>query len=287
MHFLHLIRWGNLLIAAGVYTATCVILQLPINTTSLFWSHGAQIVMLLSVMAFGNIHNDLHDLRTDKVIKPDRPLVHGFVSTPMARLYILNTLLLALIAALVVIINQGGTDIFIWLIATVVALWLYNRLFKRLPVVGNIIVAALTASVPILAARLALMHNHLEPHISTKWHMLICMAFLFTFCRELVKDISDYDGDKAAGFQTLPVVVGINRAVAISLVVHMLVFLVFSYLTYPFLSRQPWQPATIPVLFTAASLLFSAGCLLTNHIPAASLALKIGLLPGVLAVYLF
>jgi 4-hydroxybenzoate polyprenyltransferase len=73
-------------------------------------------------------------------------------------------------------------------------LTLYSIYFKRTRLVGNIIVAALAAY--------ALLFGSL-PHPNAKILFApALLAFLLNFCRELVKDVQDAEGDRAAGFTT-------------------------------------------------------------------------------------
>jgi 4-hydroxybenzoate polyprenyltransferase len=100
-------------------------------------------------------------------------------------------------------------------------LWFYSASYKRQFLVGNIVVAILTALVPILVvfyefpALYKYYGANAVSHPSYKlfffWTGGFAMfAFLTTLAREIIKDIEDYEGDIEYGRNTLPVVMGIK-----------------------------------------------------------------------------
>jgi 4-hydroxybenzoate polyprenyltransferase len=83
-------------------------------------------------------------------------------------------------------------------------LWGYSVRFKRVALVGNVSIAALTAALVLLP--------ELQLRIGDKPVWLYALAaFLLTVVREIVKDIEDMRGDAEHDCRTLPIVWGLLR----------------------------------------------------------------------------
>ena len=147
------------------------------------------------VAAAGNCHNDLIDLKIDRINRPRRPLPSGRMS-PMAAG--LESIILAF----------SGLAVAWWLgprtglIATTVAagLFVYNVFLKKTPLLGNLLVCLLAASAFPYGAIAA-------GNLGRSWIPAV-FAFLFHLGREIVKDIEDIDGDRREGARTLAVALG-------------------------------------------------------------------------------
>ena len=107
----------------------------------------------------------------------------------------------------------------------VLVLYMYSRLLKGTPLMGNFIVSLFCALVPgilFLAERTMITEwKVIDPSGWQGYRELLWMFVLFSFLssmyREQVKDLEDADGDNAAGYLTLPVVYGESRARALSI----------------------------------------------------------------------
>jgi 4-hydroxybenzoate polyprenyltransferase len=90
-------------------------------------------------------------------------------------------------------------------------LWLYSFSLKGLPFIGNLSVALLSATVPIIYLSIqGLTHASASSvDLITTFSFL---AFFSTLAREVVKDIEDIKGDKAQGLKTIPILWGIKTA---------------------------------------------------------------------------
>ncbi|HSQ40914.1 MAG TPA: geranylgeranylglycerol-phosphate geranylgeranyltransferase [Fibrobacteraceae bacterium] len=180
------------------------------------WLEGLAMGLLA---ALGNLHNDWVDREVDRINRPERPLPSGKIS-PQALGWTIG-ILLACVLALGVYL---GVPHLLFFVSVAGLLYFYNKVFKGLPLFGNFAVALLCAS--------ALMLPTIEPRLwgedSQPW-VLVPLAFfslLFTSIRELIKDIEDVPGDRAAGLTTFPVLLGV--APRRSLVQWCLVASVFS-----------------------------------------------------------
>jgi len=147
------------------------------------------ILAAMAAAAYGNAVNDVLDVETDRVSHPNRPLASGALSVDAAAVFAA-----ALAALSLALATAASTFHAVAALMPLTLLTMYSLYIKRTRIVGNVIVAALTAY--------ALLFGGL-PHPYTKILFAPALsAFLLNFCRELVKDVQDAEGDRAAGFKT-------------------------------------------------------------------------------------
>ena len=82
-------------------------------------------------------------------------------------------------------------------------LWLYSNQLKRLPLVGNLVIAALSG-LAVWTVSLHFPQNHLLVYTYA------IFAFAISLLREIVKDMEDMQGDESFGCKTLPILLGIR-----------------------------------------------------------------------------
>lgn len=130
----------------------------------------------------------------------------------------------------------------------VLVLYLYSRLLKGTPLMGNFIVSLFCALVPgilFLAERnMITQWKGIDPTGWQQYRELLWMFVLFSFLssmyREQVKDLEDAEGDKAAGYLTLPVVYGESRARALSIFSGVLLLIsIIIYASYHWSTALP------------------------------------------------
>lgn len=162
-------------------------------------------IILGLLAAAGNIHNDIVDLPVDRINRPNRPLPAGKIEVWAAWFGVVG--LLGISGLLLVFRHPAQCFFSLGIIAL---LYFYNTRFKGMPLVGNIAVSALCAS--------ALWMPAFDPSawsdLSTPDRLipLVFFSFVFTFIRELIKDIEDMDGDRALDHRTFPLLFGASVA---------------------------------------------------------------------------
>lgn len=229
--------------------------------------------------AAGNIGNDVHDVAIDRINKPHRALASGAVDARQARHWAA-----ACSAAGLALSVPAGTAALAIAASAVLLLHAYSARLKRIPLLGNAVVAAVTGAAFLYgAAATGNIAGGIVPAV---------FAFLFNVGREILKDIEDMPGDAAAGIRTWPLLRGSETAMRTATAA----FVLLSALTpLPYLSRnfdgaylalvlgtvvlplgillallwrgRPWQPPE--------------GTLLLRRV---NLALKIDMLAGILAM---
>ncbi len=170
---------------------------------------GSAAMALLA--AAGNMQNDVLDLQVDRINRPDRPLPSGRVGRGSALAAAIALYILAVLIAFTLGRSEGLLTFEMGLL-----LWLYNRKLKALPLWGNLAVAVLCA----LAVYL--------PELG-RWPdytaIPVLFAFLTTLAREVAKDAEDVAGDRANGYQTLPIRFGETAAKGVTAAACVLVLL--------------------------------------------------------------
>jgi 4-hydroxybenzoate polyprenyltransferase len=143
----------------------------------------------MAATAYGNVINDILDIKSDLISHPERPLANGSMSVRTAAVFAAALVIASLLSAL-----WASTFHLKAAFLPLILLTLYSIYFKRTRLMGNFIVALLVAY--------ALLFGSL-PLPQTKILFLPAMlAFLLNFCREIAKDIQDTEGDRNAGITT-------------------------------------------------------------------------------------
>ncbi|AFA39630.1 4-hydroxybenzoate polyprenyltransferase-related prenyltransferase [Pyrobaculum oguniense TE7] len=148
-------------------------------------------------------HNDLSNLEEDRVNRPDAPLVSGRVSLATARAVAYGSL----VAGAACAATLGLAPLSVYLTAAVLGV-LYNVRLKRVPVVGNLIVAFLTSMTYIYGMAAA-------GRLSDVLMLLFASSLVANVGREFVKTAMDYQGDMRAGLKTLAVLIGPQKTAAV------------------------------------------------------------------------
>ena len=200
--FLRLIRVRNLLILVLTQYLTRILLIGPRQEWRTIVQDPALALVALStalIAAAGYIINDYFDVKIDIVNKPERVVVGRYLKRRVAMgahqvLNVLGVLIGLLVSRWVFLVN----------VLSVTTLWFYSTQFKRLPLVGNLVVALLTGLSLVV----------LTVHYPANRHLVLIYAtfsFFISLIREIIKDLEDVRGDEAHGCRTLPIVWGLRR----------------------------------------------------------------------------
>lgn len=181
------------------------------------------------IAAGGNIINDYFDRRADRINKPEKLIIGKYVKRRVAILtHVLINLVAFSIAAYLSWKLETFGYVFIHLM-TINMLWFYSMYFKRKFLIGNVMIAGMTAMVPLLVGFYydqsissgALEVNNFNDgltFISTKIIILVLsialagFAFIINLGREIIKDMEDIPGDEVLKARTIPIVLGIKSS---------------------------------------------------------------------------
>ncbi len=201
-NYLKLIRGINLFIVALTQYLTAVfLLSNRGEWFSIFSDFNFFLLVSATVMitSAGYLINDYYDIKIDFINKPERVVV----GRQLRRRWVIfghTTLNLAAIAIGFYINVPIGLIMF----GSAFLLWLYSNQLKRLPFIGNFVVAVLTGTTLILVAE----------YFQQKAFIIACYAIFaayITLIREIIKDTEDMKGDARFGCKTIPIVLGVAK----------------------------------------------------------------------------
>lgn len=181
------------------------------------------------IAAAGNIINDYFDVRADRINRPERLIIGKHVKR---RIAILTHTLINAIAFGIAIYLSAKLDTFGFVfihLMSINMLWFYSMYFKRKFLIGNVMIAGLTAMVPLLVGYYYLHEIDTHPDmvqnftdalvtISAYYMVLIVsftiagFAFIINLGREIIKDMEDIPGDEVLKARTIPIVLGISSS---------------------------------------------------------------------------
>lgn len=149
----------------------------------------AALVVLL-VVACGNVANDYRDAAADAIAKPERPIPSGRISRRVA-----GWMAVVLGLASIAIASRLGAALTVFAVCTVVLGVGYSYLLKEIPLVGNAAVGVLCGAILLYGGLAA---GKLTPAV-----VVACvMTGLFVFAQEVFYTVEDEPGDRASGVRT-------------------------------------------------------------------------------------
>ena len=262
----------NMLVAFVGVAASCVIAGAREADASPILLASLSAVL---ATAAGNVINDYFDVEIDRVNKPWRPLPAGRLRPSTAAL----TSALSACAALALTIPLGSAPILI-MGGSLVLMYLYSARLKRVPLLGNVIVATVNGAAFIYGA--TVFGNPAAGLVPAGF------ALLFNLAREILKDVEDMRGDHAGEVRTFPLRAG--ERPALLLVSLLLILLILS--TFLPLYFDLYGPAYLWVV------VFGVDCFLlyvlfamwndrsTMNIRRLNVLLKFDMLAGIAAILL-
>ncbi len=276
------------------------------------WNDSYFVWLMISVALIasaGNMINDYFDQRTDRVNKPEKVIIGKYIKRRWA--IILNWTL-----------NGIGLSIALWLSIELQNWWLvliaffsvnllyfYSAIFKRKFLSGNIIVAMMTAIVPLYVflyaylsdfSAVPLFGNRDNIFFADNFVPLLgyCgFAFILNFIREIVKDMADVKGDLIIKSRTVPIRYGFKKT-KWALLPHYLISIgILSYYVYLRLTLPNYTTNDFNQWFVILnsgvilSLLISFGILVTNNRRSyyllSSNFIKVAILLGVISAVFY
>ena len=169
------------------------------------------ITQLISGSAM--VINDVLDIEQDRINHPDRPLPRGIVSKREACSFFVAMIGMALYLNAVFLRST-------WVVADIVLITLYTSIFKKIPMMKNLVCAFIVSNTLYISASPFLQSVSVENKILL--FSTIKVIFSSSFFMEVLLDVMDKEGDRKGGIYTLPVLFGDDIAVTFS-------FLIFSF----------------------------------------------------------
>lgn len=246
--FFKLVRWFHEVVAIIPFVGLYLVIHHFItqsgqacNLSAMNFSVVCFAVQLL--IAVGCVHNDIRDRKIDKINKPKTHTVENTISLKEAK-WIFGILTLLILLISFYISNYMFKEWAFICLGVYGLSFLYNQYLKRSPLFGNILMAVLTAFIPLVILFFAkdCIHQLNNPKLLNLIYLYALYPFLIIIPRELSLDISDMEGDKADGCKTLPIVIGAKKAkqvvylfLILILVISVLMMMKHNYLKNTFI----------------------------------------------------
>lgn len=222
---MRLVRWSNLLFLAVLVWVMEKWVVVPLLDKAAFGEQLPWFLLLLIgcaivlIAAGGYVINDYFDVKIDRINRPDAVVVTRSVSKPAAMRLSLFLSGIGIACGIVAAVLLRSLTFGILFVLVPGLLWFYSSSYKRLFMIGNLIIALLAGLTPLMVgmanvALLQLRYETILPY-TTLVHDIYAwlggfalFAFLLTWIREIIKDLQDQIGDRELECHTMPVVWG-------------------------------------------------------------------------------
>ncbi len=296
--FLKLIRLPNLLMIVFTQVLVKYFLFEPfgIDTVLDHFSFSLLVLSMICLAASGNIINDLHDIKADKINKPHKLLIGKEISEKTAWNWFMVLNIIG-VGIGFYLSNLVGKPSFVALFIIPSAfLYFYATQIKGTVLVGNLVVSIMVAMIIVMVGIFDLVPAITPVNLTTQkviFSILVdyaIFAFLVNFLREMVKDQEDITGDYNAGYQTLPVLLGRTRTNYIIFILALLPLVGVLYYLYVYLYES--RAAMLYVLISLVGpllyfLVKITGAETKKQYHHLSLVLKLILAAGILSIGLY
>jgi 4-hydroxybenzoate polyprenyltransferase len=204
------------------------------------------VLSTLFITSAGYVINDYFDRKTDLVNKPDSVIIGKNINRRYAMAFHIIFNIIGILTGIYLSLSIGQPLLSLIFIMVSGLLWFYSTTYKKQLLIGNLIVAFLTALVPLIVflfeyPLLKISYINVSATFSSIVRYLASwilgytgFAFLLTLAREIIKDTEDFEGDRAYGNQTIPIVVGTGytKAIIVVLFIFTLIAVFYIYFTY-------------------------------------------------------
>ena len=252
--YLQLLRVGNLTFVAILlyvmekWVATPLLQREQFGELMPWWILTLLIVSVVGIAAGGYVINDYFDVKIDRINRPDNLVVTRIISRDAAMNLFYGLTAVGVIAGTVVAWWAHSWTLLFTYVVIPGLLWFYSASYKRMFLVGNLVVAFASAIVPLLVAianadylhhlyQNALAYSPIVGELYVWTGGFAAFAFLLTWVREIVKDIEDIEGDREMECRTLPIVWGdkvakIIATILLVVIATLIVYILFAVLPF-------------------------------------------------------
>jgi 4-hydroxybenzoate polyprenyltransferase len=231
-------RWPNVLMT--LVTQFVIIYGYLPQTDAVLSLETWQVVLLLLstalLTASGNVINDIYDVTTDIINKPEKVLVGNSIPEKKAFTLYLVVTSSAILSGFILANSLDKPALAGLFIAVAFLLYIYATTLKSMLVVGNVVISFLVGAVVLITALFELFPAITDYNRGFQLEALIHLsvfalfAFLVNLLREWIKDCQDVKGDHASGRSSLPIALGRKRAAKFMGVYTIILVIIIGYL---------------------------------------------------------
>lgn len=252
-NYYQLIRGNELLfliILMGImdlYVARPVLLHQGIGGHMPWYALLLLIIGSVTIAAAGRVINDYFDVKIDAINRPDDLIVTRAISRDGAMHLFYGLTAVGIVAGLAAAWVLQSRALAIIYIVTPGIYWFYSSSYKRVLVLGNLMMALLAGLIPMIIAiaeQAYLKTLYGEGVVYSTFTLAMyrwiggfaLFAFLLTWLREIVGDMQDEKGDRQLECHTLPVVLGFTwtKVVCYVLAALIMAFTIYAVYSMPF-----------------------------------------------------
>ena len=157
------------------------------------------VIIVFLMLGGANAFNDYFDREVDRIIHPKRAIPLGKLSEKECLYFAYLTFIISLILSIII-----NFYCFLIVVFTIILLILYEKLFKEMALIGNIL-AGFLGGMAFIFGGVAIG----KPYNAI---VLALIAFLIMLAREILMDVRDIKGDSIQR-QTLPMKIGVKNAI--------------------------------------------------------------------------
>lgn len=274
--YLQLLRVGNLTFVAILlyvmekWVATPLLQLEQFGELMPWWVLTLLIVSVVGIAAGGYVINDYFDVKIDRINHPDNLVVTRIISRDAAMNLFYGLTAVGVIAGTVVAWWAHSWTLLFTYVVIPGLLWFYSASYKRMFLVGNLVVAFASAIVPLLVAianadylhhlyQNALAYSPIVGELYVWTGGFAIFAFLLTWVREIVKDIEDIEGDREMECRTLPIVWGDKVAKIIATILLVVIAILIVYMLFAVLPfSHEWK--SLPTRYVVFGLIVPILC---------------------------
>lgn len=237
-----------------VFTMCCMryfVIQ-PISDQMYFSESSFWMLVISTVLiaAAGNIINDYFDLKTDIINHPETVVIDKVIKRRTAMLLHLIFSSVGLLLGAWLAYRCFALRLVLFQLVAITLLWFYSTNFKKQLLTGNIVIALLTALIPLMPLAYEVLNG---VHVNTAYFdqapnrlklmtgiivVFSGFAFLTSLIREIVKDMEDFKGDIETGCQTMPITWGM---ITTKVVTFFLIIITLGLLGFSIIKLWQWH----------------------------------------------
>ena len=276
--YLQLLRIGNLAFLAILLYVMEKWVVVPLLHLEKFpeqmpwWILVLLILSTICIAAGGYVINDYFDVKIDRTNRPDDMVVTRVISREGAMRWFYVLTAVGITAGLATAWWAHSWNLLFIYVVIPGLLWFYSASYKRMLLVGNLIVAFISALVPLIVA---IIHADYLQHLygdSLAYTPIIgqlyiwlgsfaLFSFLLTWAREVVKDMEDIEGDREMECRTMPIVWGETASKVVVTILVVATMALVSYIAW-FVLPFPMEWSTLTSRFVVFGLLVPMVCVL-------------------------
>ncbi len=220
------------------------------------------VISTVFIAAAGNIINDYFDVKADRINKPEKLIITKHIKKRWAIVthWLLNGL--GFLIALALSFYYKSFSLALVHLFSINALWFYSLYFKKRILLGNLIIALLTAFIPLLVLlyyKIIFINENpsIEPANGFQLVMYLAgFAFIQNLAREIIKDVQDVKGDESIHVRSIPMKIGKMNALLLSSALLLILPIVYCFLSLnhfgDLFSGENWLIKSLPIALSVA-----------------------------------